>query len=96
MPAVRASRLRTKILCILCIHVNKSTKKHKNMDEQDRQDYRDGTLLQGLQPIYCIPLIIKDLIRISRLQFPHYIPLFEKESIGPSRTLADRSAEDQS
>ena len=31
----------------------------------------------------------------SPLRFPHYIPLFEKESTGLFRTLVDRSAEDQ-
>ena len=63
-----------------------------NIDAQDAQDNQDETLLQGLQPIYCKTLITIDLLRISQLQFPHYIPLFEKESAGPSRTLADGSA----
>ena len=48
-----------------------------------------------LQPRDCKSLIIIDLIRNSRQQFPNYIPLFEKESTGPSRTLADRPAEYQ-
>ena len=41
---------------------------------------------------YCISgnrLLIKDLLWISSLQSPHYIPLIEQESIGPSGTLAD-------
>ena len=67
----------------------------ENIDRQDGQDKQHEKLLHGLQPIICNPLIIIYLLRISRLQFPHYIPLFEKESTGPSRTLADRSAENQ-
>ena len=35
-------------------------------------------------------LIIIDLLPTSQLQSPNYIALFEQESIGPSRTLADR------
>ncbi len=42
-----------------------------------------------LLSINCKSLIAIDLLRIIRLRFPHYIPLFEKESTGPSRTLAD-------
>ena len=61
------------------------------MDEQDTQDIQDGTLLHDLQSNNFKMLIIKDLIRISRLQFPQYIPLFVKESIGPARTLADET-----
>ena len=49
--------------------------------------------LLSLQPIDCKPLLIIDLLRISPLQFPHFIPLFEKESIGPSKTFMDRLAE---
>ena len=60
-----------------------------NIDTQDRQDKQDEKLLHSLQPINCNPLIIKDLIWITRLQFPHYIPLFEMESTGPFRMLAD-------
>ena len=41
-----------------------------------------------LQSRNCNPLIILDLLRISQLQSPHYIPLFEQDSMGPSRTLA--------
>ena len=51
-----------------------------------------GTAL-SLQPIDCKPLLIIDLLRISPLQFPHFIPLFEKESIGSSKTFMDRLAE---
>ena len=46
-------------------------------------------LVHDLQPIYRKRLIIIDLLRIFRLEFPHYIPLFEKESIEPYSTLAD-------
>ena len=41
---------------------------------------------------YCISgnrLIITDLLWISPLHSPHYIPLFETESTGPFGTLAD-------
>ena len=31
------------------------------------------------QPLICNTLIIIDLLRISQVQSPHYIPLFEKE-----------------
>lgn len=55
----------------------------------DTQDLQDETLWHGLQPISCKLLNIIDLIRISWLQFPHYIPLFKQESTGPFRTLAD-------
>ncbi len=61
----------------------------------DRQDKQDEKLLHSLQSLKYKPLIIVDLLRISPLQFPHYIPLFEKESTGRSRMLADRSAEYQ-
>ena len=44
-------------------------------------------------PIDFNPLIIIDLIRFSSLQFPYFIPLLEKESIGPSKTFVDRLAE---
>ena len=43
--------------------------------------------LHGLQSISCKLLFIIDLVRIIQLQFPHYIPLFEKESAGPYRTF---------
>ena len=66
-----------------------------NIDTQDRQDKQDEKLLHSLQSLKHKPLIIIDLLRLSPLQFPHYIPLFERESIGRSRTLADRSAEYQ-
>ena len=66
-----------------------------NIDTQDRQDNQDETLLHSLQPIFCNSLFIIDLLRISQLQLPHYIPLFEKESTGRSGMLADRSAEYQ-
>ena len=61
----------------------------------DRQDKQDEKLLHSLQSLKYKPLIIVDLPWISPLQFPHYIPLFEKESTGRSRMLADRSAEYQ-
>ena len=51
--------------------------------------------MRRLQPINCNLIIIIDLLRISRLQSPHYIPLCEQESIGPSRTFADKLAEYQ-
>ena len=60
-----------------------------NMDIQDAQDKQDERLLQSLRPNSCKLIIIIDLTGISRLQFPQYIPLFEKESTGPSKTLAD-------
>ena len=62
------------------------------MDRQDGQDKQDQTLLHSLQSLQYKPLIIIDLLRISPLQSPHYIPLFEQESMGRSRMLADRSA----
>ena len=55
----------------------------------DAQDNQDGTLLHDLQTFKYKPLLIIDLIRISPLQFPHFIPLFERESNGPFGTLAD-------
>ncbi len=55
----------------------------------DAQDNQDGRLLHDLQPINCNLLIIIDLLWISPLQFPHYVPLFEEEPVGPFRTLAD-------
>ena len=66
------------------------------MDIQDGQDYRDGTLLQGLQPDNCNLLFIRDLLWVSQLQFPHYIPLCEKESTGPFGTLANSYDRDDS
>ena len=66
-----------------------------NIDRQDGQDKQDEKLLHSLQSLKYKLLIIIDLLRISPLQFPHYIPLFEKESTGRSRMLADRSAEYQ-
>ena len=51
--------------------------------------------LRSLQALKCKPLFIIDILRISPLQFPHYIPLFEKEPTGRSRMLADSSAEYQ-
>ena len=65
-----------------CLH-------YLNMDTQDEQDKEDETLLHSLQSIKYKPLIIIDLLWISPLQFPHYIPLFEKEPTGRSRMLAD-------
>ena len=50
-------------------------------------------LLHSLQSLKYKPLIIIDLLWISPLQFPHYIPLFEKEPTGRSRMLADRSSD---
>ena len=58
----------------------------------DRQDKQDEKLLHSLQSLNHKPLIIIDLLRISPLQSPHYIPLCEKESTGRSGMLADRSA----
>ena len=63
----------------------------RNIDRQDGQDKQDETLLHSLQSLKYKPLIIIDLLQISPLQFPHYIPLFEKDSTGRSRMLADRS-----
>ena len=63
-----------------------------NMDRQDKQDEK---LLHSLQSLKYKPLNIIDLLWINPLQFPHFIPLFEKESTGRSRTLADRSTEYQ-
>ena len=63
-----------------------------NMDTQDRQDKKDETLRHSRQSIYCNSLITIDLLRISRLRFPHYIPLSEKESTGPFGKLADVTA----
>ena len=60
-----------------------------NMDTPDAQDEQDETLLHGLHRIICKQFIISDLLRHSCLPFPHYIPRFEKESTGPSRTLTD-------
>ena len=57
-----------------------------NMDAQDNQD---GTLLHDLQSLNCTILIIIDLLWFIRVQFPHNFPLFEKESVRPSRTLSD-------
>ena len=57
-----------------------------NMDTQDRQDKQDEKLLHSLQSLKYKPLIIIGLLRISPLQFPHYIPLFEREPIGPFKT----------
>ena len=63
-----------------------------NIDRQDRQDEK---LLHSLQSLKYKPLIIIDLLWISPLQSPHYIPLFEKEPTGRSRMLGDMSAEYQ-
>ena len=60
-----------------------------NIDTQDRQDKQDEKLLHSLQTLKYKPLLIIDLPWISPLQFPHYIPLFEKESTGRSGMLAD-------
>ena len=51
-------------------------------------DELDERLLHGLQLFICKPLSIIYLFQIAPLQFPHYIPLLEEESTGPSRTLA--------
>ena len=67
-----------------------------NIGAQDAQDCQDGRLLHDLQSFKYKPLIIIDLLWVSPLKSPHYIPLFEKESAGPSRTFVDRSAEYQS
>ena len=60
-----------------------------NIDAQDAQDNQDGTLLRGLQSIKCKPLIIIELLWISPLQSPHFIPLSAGESIGPWKTFLD-------
>ena len=55
-----------------------------------------GYLLSPHSRLYCIScnsLIIKDLLCITPLHSPHYIPLFEPESTGPFGTLADRSCD---
>ena len=62
---------------------------------QKAQDKQDEKLLHSLQSLKYKPLIIKDLLWISPLQSPHYIPLFEKEPTGRSRMLVDGSAEYQ-
>ena len=59
------------------------------MDAQDAQDNQDVRLLHDLQSLEYKPLIMLDLLWIGPLQFPHYIPLFEKEPTGRSRMLAD-------
>ena len=66
-----------------------------NMDTLERQDKQDEKPLHSLQLINYNPLIIIDLLRLSQLLSPHYIPLIEQESVGPSRTFADRLAEYQ-
>ena len=45
--------------------------------------------MHSLQPIDYKPRIIIDLISVSRLKFPHDIPLFKKEFTGPSRTFLE-------
>ena len=55
----------------------------------DAQDNQHGRLLRDLQSLKYKPLIVIDLTRISPLQFPYFVPLFEKESTGPSRTLVE-------
>ena len=67
----------------------------KNQALAALRHFFDTLVMHSLQSLKYKPLIIIDLLRISPLQFPHYIPLFEKEPTGRSRMLADRSAEYQ-
>ena len=60
-----------------------------NMDIQDGQDKQNEKLLRGLQHDNGKLLFKIDLLWVSRLQFPHCIPLCEKESIGPFGTFVD-------